>query len=103
MTDHTSPWRDWYQLERWRKKRRMQLMAHPLCAMCLPLGKITRAEIADHVIEHEGDWNAFWTGELQSLCTPCHNSRKRLLKERGYDPEIGLDGWPVDKRHPVYR
>ena len=101
--NHQRPWREWYQLERWRRIRRHQLRKTPLCEMCLKLGRLERATIADHIIEHEGDWNLFWTGALQSLCAPCHNSRKRLVNERGYDPEIGEDGWPLDRNHPVYR
>jgi hypothetical protein len=22
---------------------------------------------------------------------------------RGFRPDVGLDGWPLDPRHPVYR
>lgn len=64
-------------------------------------GVATAATIADHVTSHEGDWNAFITGELQSLCEPCHNSRKRLLDVDGYSSNIGADGWPTDPRHPA--
>jgi 5-methylcytosine-specific restriction enzyme A len=100
---HSPDWRDWYQLERWRRRRRHQLRVEPLCAMCLKLSKVEPATIADHVVSHRGDWNEFWLGELQSLCKPCHDSRKKVVDLRGYDPEIGADGWPLDQRHPVYR
>jgi hypothetical protein len=64
----------------------------------LEAGRVTPAMICDHVHEHHGDWNAFWLGELQSLCRDCHG-----YKSRGYQPDIGIDGFPVDPRHPVYR
>jgi 5-methylcytosine-specific restriction endonuclease McrA len=102
MADQSTPWRTWYQLERWRKIRRHQLRTEPLCRMCLAVGMVTPATIADHIDEHSGDWNAFWLSDLQSLCTNCHSSRKRLVTERGYDPTIGTDGWPIDPMHPSY-
>src|SRR3954462_8097103 len=95
------PWREWYQLERWRRRRRAQLQAHPLCAMCSRRGVVTAATVADHVVSHRGDWNAFITGELQSLCATCHNSSKKLLDHRGYLPDVAENGWPTDPRHPA--
>jgi 5-methylcytosine-specific restriction endonuclease McrA len=98
-----APWRQWYSYERWRRRRRMQLRDEPLCRMCRERGIAVAARIADHIESHRGDWNEFWTSELQSLCVNCHNSRKALVAHRGYDPEIGVDGWPLDQRHPVYQ
>ena len=71
--------------------------------MCLEHGQPVPATVADHIEEHNGNWNKFWLGELQSLCANCHNSRKRLITARGYDPTIGVDGWPIDPEHPTYR
>jgi len=61
--------------------------------MCLSEGKIVAARIADHVEPHHNDPIKFWNGKLQSLCAHCHESRKNA---------IGVDGWPIDPRHPVY-
>jgi 5-methylcytosine-specific restriction protein A len=97
----TRPWREWYQLERWRRLRRAQLRVHPLCAMCASRGVVTVATIADHVVSHGGDWNEFLTGALQSLCEPCHNRDKRLLGTRGYRSDVGDDGWPLGPAHPA--
>jgi 5-methylcytosine-specific restriction protein A len=97
------PWREWYQLERWRRRRRLQLKAHPVCAMCAARGLVTTATIADHVVPHHGDWNTFLLGDLQSLCKPCHDRDKRNEKERGWTPEVDADGWPIDPRHPANR
>jgi hypothetical protein len=60
------------------------------------------ATVTDHVTPHKGDYNAFWLSALQSLCAPCHNSRKRLVELRGYATDIGEDGWPTDPKHPAY-
>jgi len=103
MAGHRSAWAHWYGLERWRRRSRAQLREHPLCKLCLDHGRVTRATVADHIEPHRGNWNAFITGELQSLCKPCHDSAKRTQELRGYSTEIGPDGWPVDPRHPAYR
>jgi hypothetical protein len=60
------------------------------------------ATICDHVEPHHGDRNKFWSGPFQSLCKRCHDSAKRFAETRGYRPDVGLDGWPLDPRHPVY-
>jgi 5-methylcytosine-specific restriction enzyme A len=91
------PWRQWYQLERWRRLRRYQLRREPLCAMCLDRGRVTLATIADHVEPHRGNWNKFLTGKLQSLCKPCHDRDKSFVDKHGHAPiAIGLNGWPID-------
>jgi hypothetical protein len=101
------PWKDdprsWYQLERWRRRRRYQLMIEPVCAMCAKRGLAVPATIADHVVPHRGDWIAFLTAPLQSLCKTCHDSDKRLFELRGYNRDIGSDGWPLDPEHPANR
>jgi 5-methylcytosine-specific restriction endonuclease McrA len=95
------PWREWYQLEIWRRRRRLQLREFPLCAMCLERGVTTPATVADHVESHGGDWNKFRLGRLQSLCKPCHDRGKRLLEIDGCVQDIDHDGWPTDPRHPA--
>jgi 5-methylcytosine-specific restriction protein A len=65
--------------------------------MCTARGIVTVATVADHIAPHNGDWNAFLTGALQSLCEHCHNSSKRRI-DLGTPPRpyIGEDGWPID-------
>jgi 5-methylcytosine-specific restriction protein A len=98
----TLPWRSWYSLQRWRRRAKHQLQLEPLCALCLKAGRTTPATIADHDPPHEGDWNAFRLGRLQSLCAACH-AGKWAEDARGYSSAIGDDGYPVDQRHPFYR
>jgi hypothetical protein len=86
-------WRSWYQLERWRRIRREQLRREPLCKFCGLKGIATAATIADHVEPHGGNWTAFITGKLQSLCPPCHDSAKKLHDRR---QDLDEDGWPID-------
>jgi hypothetical protein len=59
--------------------------------------------VVDHVTPHKGDWTEFVTGDLQSLCEPCHNSAKRQIELRGYRCDVGVDGYPTDPNHPFNR
>jgi 5-methylcytosine-specific restriction enzyme A len=97
-----SDYRSWYNLQRWHHIAKAHLRKEPLCRMCSRVGKLTAATVADHIEPHAGDLNKFWFGKLQSLCKQCHDSTKRKDEIRGYSTEIGLDGYPVDIKHPVY-
>ena len=92
-----------YKTARWKRLRKLQLTQHPLCKFCLQRGIVTRANVVDHVKPHRGDWTDFITGELQSLCEPCHNSAKRQIELRGYSCDVGIDGYPIDPNHPFNR
>jgi 5-methylcytosine-specific restriction endonuclease McrA len=93
----------WYDLQSWRRRRRHQLATEPLCRFCLTEGRITPARVADHVIPHNGDWNKFVLGELQSLCVDCHDRVKRHVELYGFRHDVGVDGWPLDPNHPTNR
>jgi 5-methylcytosine-specific restriction enzyme A len=93
------PWRDWYGLQRWKRRAHHQLLTEPLCRSCRDRGRIAPASIADHVVPHRGNWNAFRLGALQSLCADCHKG-KWATDRRGYRSDIGRDGLPTDPRHP---
>jgi hypothetical protein len=92
-----------YDLRRWRKIAKQQLQDHPLCAMCLQLGEVVPAVIVDHVEPHKRDPIKFWLGAVQSLCSHHHGATKQQLEIRGYNTDIGVDGWPKDTKHPVYQ
>jgi 5-methylcytosine-specific restriction protein A len=95
--------RDWYSMQRWRRRAKHQLRAEPLCCLCKAKGEITPATVADHFPAHGGDYNAFILGPIRSLCAPCHNSINPVIKPRGYSRAIGEDGYPLDPKHPAYR
>ena len=92
-------WADFYKTAGWKRLRQLQLRQHPLCEFCLERGIVTAANVVDHVTPHRGDWTKFVTGELQSLCEPCHKSAKLY----GYRTDIGFDGLPTDPNHPFNR
>jgi 5-methylcytosine-specific restriction protein A len=95
-------WAKLYGSQHWRNRAAHQMRTEPLCRYCQQEGKLTPAEVADHITPHHGDSVAFFTGELQSLCKPHHDSSKHRLEARGYDTRIGEDGMPLDPKHPYY-
>jgi 5-methylcytosine-specific restriction endonuclease McrA len=93
--------RRWYAYSRHRKRAKHQLKLQPFCVLCERDGKAVPAELADHIVPHRGDWNAFRMGELQSLCWRCHSSTKKIIEHKQRDA-VGVDGFPIDPTHPVY-
>jgi 5-methylcytosine-specific restriction endonuclease McrA len=69
--------------------------------MHLKKGLVVPATVADHVTPHRGDPEAFWYGQLQSLCKQCHDTRKTADDLRGYTLDLDPLGWPTDPRHPT--
>ena len=93
-----------YQTAQWRRLREAQLSAHPLCSFCLARGRTTEAKVVDHVIPHRGDRDLFFDPKnLDSVCAPCHDSLKAQVESKGYHAAFGLDGFPIDGRHPFYQ
>ena len=93
-----------YKKAQWEKLRLWQLRHEPLCRYCYAEGIVTPATVCDHVEPHKGDSGRFFdTGNIQSLCKRCHDSRKQRIEMHGYDRAIGDDGWPVDPNHPANR
>jgi len=80
-----------YNARRWRRRRRYQLRAHPLCELCEAEGRAVLADIVHHVEPHDGNVTSFWFGTLQSLCRSHHER----IHGRDHRVEIGVDGWPV--------
>lgn len=72
--------------------------------MCAADGRVTAADTVDHREPHRGDVRLFFDFDnTQSLCSPCHDSRKDAEERRGYLKEVGVDGMPTDPRHPINR
>lgn len=87
---------------RWGKARVTFLKEHPFCVMCAKRGERVYAVVVDHIKPHRGDRGLFWDkNNWQPLCGLHHRASKSREENRGYSGEIGLDGWPVDPRHPA--
>jgi 5-methylcytosine-specific restriction protein A len=76
-----------------------------VCRICSEHGHVVAATIADHIEPHNGDWNRFLLGELQSFCRDCH-ARKWATDAKGDKPEIPSRHWrrwmaDRDPRHPT--
>lgn len=60
------------------------------------------ASVVDHIVAHKGDQVLFWdTDNWQALCKPHHDSTKQAEETHGFSSEMGIDGWPVDPKHPA--
>ena len=61
---------------RWQKARKSYLIRHPYCRECQRNGKLTLANIVDHIIPHEGDQRLMWDRDnWQPLCAKCHGRK----------------------------
>lgn len=89
---------------RWERLRLRYLQHHPLCVMCRAQGRVEAATVVDHKIPHRGDQKLFWDeANWQALCKPHHDATKQAEDVRGFSNEVGLDGWPMDAKHPANR
>ena len=100
-----------YKTKRWQitrqriLKRDLYTCQMPGCGCGLTKGRThPRAAVVDHKTPHNGDPELFWCPDegLQSTCLRCHNRTKQAIEKRGYSDQIGVDGFPVDKRHPFW-
>jgi predicted kinase len=97
-----SPFHNFYKTKTWLLRRLVQLQNRPLCAMCKINGRIKAASIAHHIVPHLGDWEAFRTGELESLCKECHDSLGQFHDKHGYSKACDINGKPIDPEHPAF-
>ena len=97
-SEESKGWRHLYKLAQWQKGRAWHLRNNPLCVFCSEKGLAVPATVVDHIKPHKGDRTLFFdTKNWQSLCAPCHDGFKQMLEKNEWRPEIGLDGWPVEK------
>ncbi len=93
-------WSHLYNSTAWRKLRREHLKRNPLCVMC---EHPTPGNTVDHKKPHRGNLDLFFNpGNLQTLCADHHNRDKQREEVRGFLPDVGEDGRPLDPRHPWY-
>jgi len=72
--------------------------------MCLAAGKVTPSGPIDHIIPHHGDPKLFFDrNNLQALCQPCHDSRKRQIEHYGHSQACSADGMPLDPGHAWFQ
>ena len=94
-------WRKWYKRKGWQDLRFAQLSKQPLCERCLKSDKYVAADVVNHKIPHKGNWSLFNDpANLESVCKQCHDSTIQHEEKHGFNKSVGVDGWPVDDKHP---
>jgi 5-methylcytosine-specific restriction enzyme A len=76
---------------------------NPLCVMCEADGRITLAQICDHIKPHRGNEELFYAGPFQSLCKLHHDSTKQRMEKKNIEIGGDLNGNPTDKNSHWYR
>ena len=61
-----------YQSSPWRKLRKMKLDQDPMCEICQQQGKLTPAQMVDHIVPINKGGAPLDLDNLQSLCNACH-------------------------------
>lgn len=65
----------------WNKMRLRYLAENPLCVFCKANGRLTPANVIDHIEPHRGDEKLFWdTANWQPLCKHCHDKVKSIIE-----------------------
>ena len=77
---------------RWRKIRVVHLAANPWCVRCLEDGVYNPATDVDHKVDHKGDVELFYRGELQSLCHKHHSEKTAMENTLGGVKKIERGG-----------
>lgn len=80
----------------WTKLRKA-IMARDshLCQPCLRNGTPTPATQVDHIKpKAKGGTDA--AGNLQAICTPCHDAKTIIDAGGKVKQRIALDGWPIE-------
>lgn len=119
MTKRTERSRSLYLLSAWRGRRKGATRVGGLqeatlirdgyvcqsCGrLCTGRGKDADAPVADHVVPHRGNRSLFLDpANLQCLCKACHDRKTAGDERRGYATAVGLDGMPLDPKHPALR
>ena len=78
---------DLYHTYYWTRLSKAWRQDHPLCALCLKEGRITPAEVVDHITPYPicGDSGFYDRDNLQSLCQRHNiekgNQDKKLIRD----------------------
>ena len=107
-SDEAAEYRKLYQTKQWRLLRERVLLRdgfrcqHKGCGAFLKRGRShPQSAVVHHLMPHKGNLDLFFDeGNLQAVCWSCHSGAIQSDEALGYDKEIGLDGWPIDPKHP---
>jgi 5-methylcytosine-specific restriction protein A len=110
-TAEAAEYRKLYSTKQWRILREQALLRdgfrcqHKGCGVILKRGRTSpRSAVVHHIKPHKGDLELFYDiNNLSSVCWTCHSGDIQSIEGKGFDTEIGEDGWPTDPNHPVWR
>jgi len=71
-----------YLSVRWRRFRGWYLRNHPLCELCEREGRLTPAQMVDHIIELKDGGDRLSEENAQALCWKCHNVKTAAEQKR---------------------
>ena len=60
---------------RWVKVRLLHLSSEPLCRLCAAQGRVTAADLVDHIVPIADGGAVLDEDNLQSLCRRCHDAK----------------------------
>lgn len=66
----------------WLKARRSHLAHEPLCRACAARGRVTAAEVVDHIVPIRHGGAQLDPENLQSLCKVCHEAKSHAEGSR---------------------
>ena len=67
----------------WTRLRRRVIREEPLCRACRDEGRVTRAEMVDHIVPvRQAPERRLDRANLQPLCRPCHH--RKTLEDGSY-------------------
>jgi 5-methylcytosine-specific restriction protein A len=68
-----------YKSPTWKRLRRMQLAEEPLCRSCG-----LAARVVDHIVQISQGGERYDMGNLQSLCSSCHDKKRQQESRRTF-------------------
>jgi len=93
-------WKHLYNTALWKALRLQQLKKSPICGYCDSQGRVTIANIVDHIKPHKGDEILFYKpSNLQSMCKQHHDSTKAREEHSGVTLGGDKQGIPIDPSH----
>ena len=64
-----------YKTRAWRQFRAWYIKCNPVCVMCKAAGRVTVANVVDHIIPVKNGGALLSEDNVQSLCAACHNRK----------------------------
>ena len=78
VTDERVQLNKFYQGKVWRSISKAYRRRHPVCVHCMAAGRVTPADMVDHIIPVRVQWELRHDAKnLQALCHPCHNAKTK--------------------------